>query len=167
MPGGMPFPSVRLLAPSAGYDPERARAAALIEEQAKTLGIPLVVQFADPESLRYAVYSSGDYDMAILGWRLSAYPGYLCTWFQAAGPFALNDEKLSAACRTMGSTADLITARGAAYEIQAFLMEKLPFIPLYRVVKHEAVRNVSYPFGPLPDGLSGFYGAPWLAMPAQ
>lgn len=135
--------------------------------QANYLGIPLTVQWTDPESLRYAVYSSGDYDMAILGWRLGEYPSYLCEWFQPPGAFAYPDDGLKSACDRLESTADLATARLASYEIQTILMEDLPLIPLFQVMRYEVVGNIRYPFASPLDGFSGMYGAPWLAAPLQ
>jgi ABC-type oligopeptide transport system substrate-binding subunit len=83
------------------------------------------------------------------------------------GAFALDDERLASACARMDTTADLETSRQAALEIQAILMEKLPMVPLYQVMRYEAARNVVYPFDSPLDGFSGMYGAPWLAVPAQ
>jgi ABC-type transport system substrate-binding protein len=165
LPGGSPFPPVTLLAPPAEYDAGRASAAAHIEQQVRQLGISLVAQLTDPQSLRYAVYSSGQYDMAILGWRLSEYPGYLCDWFRAPSPFAYQDDKLQRACEAMNSTADLGTARSTAYEIEAILMEDLPFIPLYLEPRFDAYHGVAYPFESNLGGLSSLYGAPDLAIP--
>lgn len=105
--------------------------------------------------------------MALLGWRLSAYPGYVCEWFQAPSPFEYGSDRLTSACEAFNATADLETARRAAYEIQSILMEDLPLIPLYQVLRYEAYRNVAYPFDKVLDGLSGSYGAPSLAVPAQ
>ena len=105
--------------------------------------------------------------MAILVWRLSEYPGYLCDWFQSQGPFAYNGSKLKSACEAFNSTADLETARQSAFEIQSILMEDLPFIPLYQGLEYDGLQNVTYPFDGVLNGLSGLYGAPALAIPSQ
>jgi len=164
LPDGKIFPSVTLLVTPSGY---RANAASSTQQQLQYLGIPLVIQESTPETFRYAVYSTGDFELAILGWRLSAYPGYLCDWFQVPSPFAYNGDRLKSACDALNATADLETARQSAFEIQSILMEDLPFIPLYQALRYDSYRNVSYPFGNVMDGISGLYGAPSLAVPSQ
>jgi hypothetical protein len=113
------------------------------------------------------VFSSGDYDMAVLGWRLAEYPGYLCEWFQPPSPLYYGSEELTSACVGLTSTADLETARQAILDVQSVLVRDLPFIPLYQSPGFEAYRAVSYPFGTALGGVSGLYGAPQLAVPAQ
>jgi ABC-type transport system substrate-binding protein len=166
LPDGTDFPAVRLLTTSPEYDLWRANSGAYIEMQAQYLGIPLTRQELDIETLRYAVYSTGDYDAAILGWQLSEYPGYLCEWFGEDGLFTYTSEKLKSACLTLGWTTDLGTARQSAREIQSILMADLPFIPLYLHQGFDGRRKVTYPFGTVLNGLSGLYGAPFLAIPA-
>jgi ABC-type transport system substrate-binding protein len=167
LPNGNPFPSVTLLTTSVYYDRWRANAGIYIEMQAQYMGIPLNRQETDLESIRYSVYSSGNYDLAILGWQLSEYPGYLCEWFQSPSPFAYNGDKFGSVCDAFNSTADLETARHASQEIQSVLMEDLPFIPLYLHMGFENYQNVTYPFETVLNGLSGLYGAPSLAVPAR
>ncbi|MGE5248835.1 MAG: ABC transporter substrate-binding protein [Bacteroidota bacterium] len=166
LPEGGPFPPITLLTLSADFDPARAGAAGYVESQARFLGIPLSYKPVDPDTLHYTIYSTRDYDLAILGWRLSAYPGYLCQWFQPAGPFANSSQALQSACQTMNGTADLETARQAAYGVQSVLMKELPFIPLYQEARFEMQRNLVYPWDRLLDGLSACYGAPGLAVPS-
>jgi len=164
-PDGQPFPSITLLTTTPDIDLSRANIAAGIESQARYLGIPLTRQEVSPETLRYSVYSSGDYDMVILGWTLGEYPGYLCDWFQAPSPFADNGDRLKSACEALNSTADLGTAYQASNEIQSILSEDLPFIPLYLRLGYENYQHVTYPFEATLNGLSGLYGAPSLAIP--
>jgi ABC-type transport system substrate-binding protein len=165
LPDGSSFPPLTLLAPAREVDAQRASAAHQIELNFAQLGIHLSVKSSSPEDIRYAVFSTGDYDMALLGWQLSDYPAYLCEWFEASGPFAVQDDRLGQACRSMSSTADLDTARQSAYQVQAVLMQDLPFIPLYQVQESEAYRGFSYPFQSTLGGLSDLYGAPGLAIP--
>jgi ABC-type transport system substrate-binding protein len=166
LPNGRPFPQLGLLTILPEYDRPRANAAIPIHLQLQYLGIPVNIDATTPDTLRYAVYSSGDYDMAILGYRVSAYPGYLCEWFQTPSPFEYGSDRLKSACQTMTTTADLETARHASNEVQSILLEDLPFIPLYQVLRYEAYQNVTYPFDSVLDGISGLYGAPSLAIPA-
>jgi ABC-type transport system substrate-binding protein len=163
-PDGNFFPSVTLLITSSGY---RANAASSIQQQFQYLGIPLVIQESDPETFHFAVYGAGDYELAILGWNLSEYPGYLCDWFQTPSPFAYNGDRLKSACEALNATADLATARQSAFDIQSILIEDLPFIPLYEILRYDSYRNVTYPFANVLNGISGLYGAPALAIPSR
>ncbi|OGO39024.1 MAG: hypothetical protein A2Z03_00300 [Chloroflexi bacterium RBG_16_56_8] len=166
LPDGTPLPAILLLAPFETADPQRAAAAQFVEQFLSYIGTPLVAKFASPEDIRYAVYSSGGYDMAIIGWGVSAYPGYLCEWFQPPSPFAYGAGRLESACQALKAAINLETARQSVIEIQSILMEDLPFIPLYQGMIYEAYRNINYPFEHVLDGLSGLYGAPSLAIPS-
>ena len=125
------------------------------------------VKLSDAEELLYVVYGSGDYDMALLGWRLSAYPSYLCDWFMPSeeNPFAYNGSRLMSECEAWEATSDLEQAQVHVSKIQSILMQDLPLIPIYTGVRVDAYRNVRYPFDAIIDGLSGLYGAPELAIP--
>lgn len=166
-PDGKSLPSFTLLAPFASQDASRSKAADVIAQQATLLGLQVSVQNIDHDALLYAVYGSGDYDMALLGWRLSAYPSYLCDWFTTSGqnPFFYNGNKLKSTCETWGQTGNLEDARAYASEVQLILSQDLPLVPLYAVERFDAYRNVSYPFTNVVDGLGGLYGAPALAIP--
>lgn len=162
---GTRFPALILLTLSDESEFAPPAPARRIQQKARELGIPLGIQFISPEDLHYAVFSSGEYDMAILGWRLSAYPGYLCEWFKEGNPFHYGGGRLRSECEALEKETDLETARQHIYKIQSILAEDLPFIPLYSAVTYDAYRNVSYPFDHVLDGLSGMYGAPSLANP--
>jgi len=145
----------------------RVKAAVYIARQAEMLGLTLEVRQSNPDDLLYSVYGSRNYDLVILGWRLSAYPSYLCEWFMHGeqNAFAYNGSRLKAECETWGGTSDLKQAQVHAFEIQSMLIEDLPLIPLYAGARIDAYRNVRYPFENVLDGLSGLYGAPALAIP--
>jgi ABC-type transport system substrate-binding protein len=166
-PDGMILPSFTLLAPAQEYDSLRASAATYIAQQAQQLGIAMDVRLTDADSVIYAVYGSGEYDLALLGWQLSGYPAYLCEWFPPSGqnPFAYDGNRLKSACEAWSQATDLQLAQDHAYEVQSILMQDLPMIPLFLVVRYDAFRNVRYPFGAVIDGLSGVYAAPGLAVP--
>jgi len=166
-PDGSPLPRFTILAPLVAQDELRARAAEVIAQQASILGLDFQVQQLDREELLYAVYGSGAYDMAILGWRLSTYPAYLCDWFVplAQSPFAYGGSGLGSACEAWDQTSDLEVARTHMRDIQSILSQDLPLIPLYSEVRVDAYRNISYPFENVVDGLGGLYGAPLLAIP--
>ncbi len=163
LPNGQAFPTIALLAASS--DEARGAAASYIQHQARLLGIPLTAQTTSPVQLNYSVFSSYRYDMALLGWRVSSYPNYLCDWFGDGNPFHYDDTQLKPLCDALDMTNDLAAARQQVFAIQSRLVSDLPFIPLYSGVTQDAYQNVTYPFDQVPDGLSGVYGAPALATP--
>jgi len=166
-PDGTLLPRITLLSPTHAVDTLRAEAAVYFAKQAGILGLSLDVQLSGADELLYAVYGSGDYDLALLGWRLSAIPAYLCEWFIPAeqNPFSYNGSRMKLACEAWEQTGDLEQAKTRVSEIQSILMQDLPLIPLYAGVRYDAYRNVRYPFDNMVDGLSGLYGAPALAIP--
>ncbi len=161
LPDGSEFPRLVLLV-SRGYD-----AAVYFQQPALHLGIPIDVETTDSASLEYSVYSSKKYDMALVGWRLSEYPGYLCEWFGAGGEFEYASNRLQRACEALAVESNLEAARDQMFTIQSILGEDLPFIPLYAEATYDIFQNVEYPFEHVPGGLSGLYGAPSYAIPAK
>lgn len=162
-PNGSRLPSMNLIAPSS--DNVKMKAASYIQQQARLLGILLTSTPAASDQINYAVFSSHQYDMALLGWNVSEYPSYLCDWFGNGNPFGYNGSSLQSACEALNSTSDLAMAQKQAFEIQSILAQDLPFIPLYSGITYDAYRNISYPFTQILGGLSGVYGAPSLAIP--
>jgi ABC-type transport system substrate-binding protein len=167
LPDGTDFPRMTLLATYIDVDLARANAAIYLEQQLLHLGIAVQLELTDLASLQYSVYSSEKYDMAILGWRLSEYPGYLCEWFGAGGQFEYASDRLQSACGALEVESDLGAARDQVFRIQSILAEDLPFVPLYTESTYDVFQNVGYPFAQVPGGLSGLYGAPSYAIPAK
>jgi len=159
------LPRFTLLTPQ--QDAMRDVAAKYIAQKAETLGLTIGVKISDSDDLLYVVYGSRDYDMALLGWRLSVYPSYLCEWFVPAeqNPFVYNGSNLVSACEAWNQVNDLERAKIHAFEVQSILMQDLPLMPLFVAVRYDAYRNVRYPFSEVVDGLTGLYGAPALAIP--
>jgi ABC-type transport system substrate-binding protein len=168
MSNGESFPKITLLAPSKGEDALRYAAGKYIAEQAQYLGIPFAVQEVSLNDAVYAVYSSQKYDMALMGWRLSEYPAYLCKWFGGENLFLYNSTRFKSACDALGGESSLDAAQQAVAQIEAALMSELPFIPLFTVAHADVYRNLSYPApkANILNGWSGLYGAPSYAMPA-
>ena len=131
------------------------------------LGIPLTAQPVSSVELNYEVFGSQSYDMAVLGWHVSSYPGYLCDWFGEGNRFNDSESQVKSLCANLKVTSDLESAYQQLFEIQSTLAQELPFIPLYSGVTYDLYRNVRYPFDQVPDGLSGVYGAPALAIPVE
>ena len=170
---GEPFPTVTLLAPSEDEDVLRHAAANYIAEQAQYLGIPFVVQEVNLNDIIYAVYSSQKYDMALMGWRLSEYPSYLCEWANGGGNNLLfaarTSNRFIAACDALGVESNIDAARQAVGQIEAALMSELPFIPLFTAMQSDVYQNLAYPVSEanvLINGWGGVYGAPSYAIPA-
>ncbi|HEY9152123.1 MAG TPA: ABC transporter substrate-binding protein, partial [Anaerolineales bacterium] len=164
LPTGNAFPAINLMVSSS--EPQENNAGNTIRQQFTLLGIPLTIESVNSDDLRYAVFSSHQYDMAILGWNVSEYPGYLCDWFKDGNPFGYQSDSLKSACEALNSTSDLTTAQKDIYQVQSILAQDLPFIPLYSGITYDAYRNIKYPFDRVLGGLSGVYGAPSLAIPA-
>jgi peptide/nickel transport system substrate-binding protein len=165
LPNGTAYPAISLLTPSS--DNLRVMAASYVQQQARALGIPLTAYSVSPEQIDYSVFSGQNYDMALLGWKVGAYPGYLCDWFGDANPIHYDGTRLSSACEALKATSDLSLARQQVFSIQSILVQDLPFIPLYSGLTREAYQNLSYSFDSILGGLSGTYGVPTLAVPAS
>jgi len=167
VPDGNVLPAFRLLALK--QDPLRVIAAQVIAQQARLIGLEIIVEMSSSDDLLYKVYGSGDFDMAVLGWHLSAYPSYLCDWFEPSeqNPFIYSGSNHRSACEAWAQVNDLGLAKSYAFEAQSILVQQLPLIPLYANARFDAYRNVHYPFTEVVDGLGGLYGAPELAIPDQ
>lgn len=164
-PNGDELPHFTLLVSK--EDPVREIAARYIAQQAKLLGLALDVKIGSSDDLWYAVYGTGGYDLALLGWHLSMYPAYLCDWFIPSdrNPFAYNGSSLMSACEAWAQVSDLKVAKARASDVQAVLMHDLPLIPLYTDVRIDAYRNIQYRYANVVDGLGGLYGATVQAIP--
>ncbi len=167
MSNGEAFPKVTLTAPSKEDDALRFAAAKYIAEQAQYLGISFAVQEMSIDDVIYAVYSSQKYDMALMGWRLSEYPAYLCEWFGGENLHLYNSSRLKSTCDALEVESNLDGARQASRQIESALMSELPFIPLFTVMQADVYRGLSYP-APAANILNGWdslYGAPSYAIP--
>jgi ABC-type transport system substrate-binding protein len=163
-PDGTVLPDFSLL--TVVQDPMRSLAAVYIAKQVYLLGLTLDVRMKNADDVLYAVYGSENYDMALLGWRLGAYPAYLCEWFTPfdQNPFAYNGSRHRSACEAWAQVNDLDQAKAYASEAHSALMQDLPLIPLFVNVRVDAYRNIHYPFTKITGGPGGLYGAPNLAV---
>ncbi len=161
---GEAFPDITLIAPSKEDDPLRS-AAAYIAERANRLGIPVAVREMSMSDVLYAVYSSRKYDIALVGWRLSEYPSYLCEWLRGETLHLDNSDQFAASCEALGVESDLDTARQSIQRIESSLMYEFPLIPLFTVARADTYWNISYPAGNVLNGWGGLYGAPSYAAP--
>jgi len=157
-PAGDVLPAFSLLA--ADRDGTRLEYAEFVQQSLAWAGIQVIVSPVSDETVRYAVFSSGEYDLAILGWGLSPFPSYLCDWFGEGGLFDGGSLELHRACGDLMVVSDLGAARDAVEEIEGILAEELPLIPAYRETILDAYRNLDYPEAGILNGVSGNYGAP-------
>lgn len=165
MPNGQAFPGITLSTPSKEDDPLRHAAAAYIAERAQYLGVPLVVREMSLNDVLYAVFSSQKYDVALTGWKLSEYPGYLCDLFGGQSLLLYNSSRFQPACEALGGESDLERARQGFRQIESALMSELPFIPLFTVARADVYQNISFPVESVLNGWGGLYGAPAYAVP--
>lgn len=166
VPNDEEFPKIVLSAPSKSADALRYTAAKYIAEQAQYLGIPFSVKEMGVDDVVYAVYSSQKYDAALIGWRLSEYPGYLCEWFGGKNPYLFNSNKFAPACDALAGQSNFEMSRKSVRQIEARLMIELPFIPLYTVTQADVYQNLTYPAPGVLNGWGGVYGAPSHAIPS-
>lgn len=166
LPNGTPMPEYTLLAPSAGYDPLRATAGVYIEQWMSQLGMPVSAELTNFNNIISAVYETGDYDMFILGWGLTAFPDYLCDFFDQVGgnPYNYDSPALAEKCVALYSETDMDAAQQIAMDIQVLLSEELPYITLFTTPMVDAFRNIEFPYTEVLDGIGpGYYGRPTLA----
>ncbi len=138
LPNGEAFPAINLIVSSS--DEQEISPSHYILQQLSLLGVPLTIELINPEDLRYAVFSSHQYDMAILGWNVSEYPGYLCDWFKDGNPFGYQSDRLRSVCKALNSTGDLSAAQKDVYEI---LIHPCARPSVYSVVFGYHIRRVS------------------------
>jgi peptide/nickel transport system substrate-binding protein len=167
MPNGQLFPEITLMAPNAGYDPLRATAGVYIEQWMRQLGMPVTAELTNFNNILTAVYTSGDYDIFILGWGLTSFPGYLCDFFYngvgADNPYGYESPTLQEQCNAFFTEPDLAAAQVIADELQVTIATELPYITLFTNPIYDAFRNIDYPYTQTFDGLgAGLYGAPLL-----
>ncbi len=163
---GEAFPMITLSAPTSTADPLRYAAAKYIAAQAQYLGIQFAVREMSADDIVYEVYSSQKYDAALIGWKLSEYPAYICEWFGGGNPMLINGDRFSAACAALRGETNIEAAKNSLRQIQSELMVELPFIPLFTTMRMEAYQNISYPAVDIWNGWSSLYGAPLYAMPS-
>lgn len=163
---GEVFAPVGLLAPLAEEDALRSAAAGYIAGQAQYLGIPLTVQETSLDEVVYAVYSSQKYDAALMGWRLSEYPAYLCEWVGGGNLFLYNGSRFRSTCDALALESEMDAARQLVGQLESGLMAELPLLPLFTAAQVDVYDGISYPTQNILNGWAGFYGAPSYAIPS-
>ena len=173
MPNGEPMPEMDILAPSPGYDPLRSTFAIWIERWLNEVGIPVRADLTGFNLIVDKVFTNQQFDMWILGWALSLYPDYLESFFHSrhagleghnAGGYD-NPEFDRLADELLAET-DLESARQKVFEMQAFLADDLPYVPLFDTPLVEAYRSdrIGYPYIQSLGGLQNAAGMTELVL---
>ena len=167
MPDGSPVPEMKLLAPSAGYDPMRSTFAIWVERWLNDIGIPVRANLTGFNVIVDELFSdtvAEDLDMWILGWGLSIFPDHLENFFHSRhspetgggynwGGYA-NSQYDDLAFGLLSETT-IEGARDKAFQLQEFLAEELPYVPLFTTPKLDAYRpsRIEFPYTSVLGGL--------------
>jgi peptide/nickel transport system substrate-binding protein len=172
-PDGEYVPELRLLAPSAGYDPLRATTGVYVEQWMNQLGIPVEAELTNFNRILEVQSDPTAWDMYILGWGLSAFPDYPCWFLQPGSGWnygSYDSEEFDAICNDLFAETDRETARDMVFEIQDILAEDLPYIYLFTTPMWDAwdTSRVMFPFTDVLDGIgSGTYGLQEYVLSVQ
>jgi ABC-type transport system substrate-binding protein len=172
-PDGQYVPTLRLLAPSAGYDPLRATAGVYIEQWMNQLGIPVEAELTNFNRILELRPDLTAWDMYILGWGLGVFPDSGCRFLMSDAGWnygKYNSAEFDAVCNELLAATDREIARDYAFQEQEILAEDLPYLYLFTTPMFDAWNNstVMYPFTDVIDGIgSGWYGLPDYVMAVQ
>ncbi|MBU0464484.1 MAG: ABC transporter substrate-binding protein, partial [Proteobacteria bacterium] len=147
LPDGKPMDNFVILTPPADYDPKRAFAGMMIQEWLRKIGMPAFARPMSFNSLLDRVKGKHDFDAFILGYgKLDLDPDYLRTFFYSendkprgwnmSGYTNPNFDKIA---KKQLSVIDEEQRKELIWEMQAILMEDIPYIPLYNPHILEAV----------------------------
>ena len=167
MPDGTPVPEMTLIAPSAGYDPMRSTFAIWADRWMNDIGIPVRAHLTGFNVIVDELFSdtvAEDLDMWMLGWGLSIFPDYLENFFHSRhspeigggynwGGYANNQfDELSLG---LLSETTIEGAREKVFQLQEFLAEELPYVPLFTTPKLDAYRpsRIEFPYTSVLGGL--------------
>ncbi len=168
MPDGKPIPELKLLAPSAGYDPLRSTFAIWIERWANEVGIPIKANLIGFNDLITNVFDKQDFDLFILGWSLGIFPEALYNFHHSkfaglednnAGGYSNPEfDKLS---EQLGSCPNVAECKKLTDKLQEILAVELPYVVLFDTGIIETYRDsVKYPYTETLSGLQYLSGMP-------
>jgi len=147
LPDGQLMEPFVILTPPADYDPKRAFTGIMIQEWLKKMGMPACARPMSFNSLIDKIKGKRTFDAFILGYgRLNLDPDYIRTFF-----FSENDRPrgwnmsgyhnpvFDKMARQQNCLCDVEERKKMIWEMQAVLMEDLPYLPLYNPHILEAV----------------------------
>jgi len=173
MPNGEPMPAMDIVARSPGYDPLRSTFAIWIERWLNEVGIPVRADLTGFNLIVDKVFTRQDFDMWILGWKLTTYPDYLESFFHSRhsgleghNPGGYNNPEFDRLADQLLAETDLETARQQVFEMQVFLAEDLPYVVLFDTPLVEAYRSdrIDYPYTHSLGGLQNAAGLTTLVQ---
>lgn len=147
LPNGKPMPSFVILTPPADYDPKRAFAGVMIQEWLRQMGMPASARPMSFNSLIDQVKGKRAFDAFILGYgRLDLDPDYLRAFFASQNdkPRGWNmsgyhNPVFDKMAEKQIGVVDIEERKQLIWEMQAILMEDIPYLPLYNPHILEAV----------------------------
>ncbi len=147
LPNGKLMENFVILTPPADYDPKRAFAGMMIQEWIRKMGLPAFARPMSFNSLLDRVKGKRDFDAFILGYgKLNLDPDYLRAFFYSKydKPRGWNmsgykNPYFDKIAKRQRSVIDDEKRKKIIWEMQAILMEDVPYIPLYNPHILEAV----------------------------
>jgi len=147
LPNGKLMDNFVILTPPADYDPKRAFAGMMIQEWIRKIGLPAFARPMSFNSLVDRVKGNHDFDAFILGYgKLDLDPDYLRAFFYSGydkprgwNMSGYNNPVFDEIAEKQQSLVDEEKRKKIIWEMQAILMEDLPYIPLYNPHILEAV----------------------------
>jgi ABC-type transport system substrate-binding protein len=171
-PDGTAVQQLRLVTPTASYDPLRATFANYISGVAQEMGIDLVAVPTDFNKIVNDVFAvdaenayTSDFDMFILGYSLgaAAFPTFHCSFFCSTGD-SNNTQYVSTAyddfAADFNSAQTEEDAFAAMWEMERLIAQDKPHVPLFDTGILEFYNNrVEFPFTDTLSGLQFIQGA--------
>ncbi len=168
-PDGTTVQALELLAPGPGYDPLRSTYALWIEEWTVDLGIPLTAETTGFSVIIDEVLAVDEgaleWDMYILGWRLTPFPDHVFDFFTTGNDSAdgglntpgYSNPEFDALAADFKSARTLEEARDLIFRGDAIINDDLPYVVLFANPIIEAYRNtIEFPFTTVLGGLQNF-----------
>lgn len=148
MPNGEKVPEFDILTPPADYDPLRFETSRRIQEWWREVGVPVTAQPTSFATITQRVFKEWNFDVYVLGWRLSLLPDYLRDFFHSSQIIKDGYNPMGYYNPELDKLADEFVACGPreekvkiAYRLQEIIAEDLPYIPLYSQSNIEAFRT--------------------------
>ncbi len=175
MPNGVAVPELTLLTPGPRYDPLRATFAVSIEQWMNDLGIPVVAEPSDFDTVVDMVFppqtpdTALGWDMYLLGWDGPdvSLPGTAMVAFFHSDEDAVEgggfnttgyqSAEFDAAADAFQAAGDLETAARLTREMEAIIARDLPYVVLFRTPIIEVFSSrVHFPVDAVMGGHAGF-----------
>ena len=170
-PDGEAIPQLKLVTPTASYDPLRATFGNYISGVAQEMGIDLVAIPTDFNKIVADVFALDDdnnytspFDMFILGYSLgnAAFPTFHCSFFCTGGDSnntQYSNEDYDAAAAEFDAAQTQEEAYAAMWEMERLIARDKPHVPLFDTGILEFYNDrVAYPFTDSLSGLQFIFG---------